>query len=385
MDFTSILGNASSIIGNLGSIKEGIGGLFGSHKAERRAIRRQKEMLEYNLGLQKDLMTFQNDMNLSNWNKQNEYNSPAAVKQRMLGAGLNTNLMYGGSPSDGNAGEVGSPSASLSGDTGDIKALSGLATRQMDMQNFATMKQMGLYDSQIDLNEAQANKLNAEAEQVAPNSFSTRNMQDSLARQAQQQSGQIELFVNFFRATYGDRVRGMKLANNLSEAQRRNFEAQTGATLYNLNQILPLDAGTKRYMLETFLPQQVEEIKNKMHLNDEQALHFAANVLYLRSLEIGQSLQNGLNEQVFKDKNYIRAMIFKPVHESNYQFYRGQNEKNGLPYLQGGVFGSGLSLGNAFILGNSNSPLGRALGFGMFSIPSAIGAYYYGKHKLTNY
>lgn len=69
---------------------------------------------------QKDMATTQNQTNremattayqrdLAQWNRQNEYNSPLAQMQRWKEAGLNPNLIYGGSNSGGNA--ASSPSA----------------------------------------------------------------------------------------------------------------------------------------------------------------------------------------------------------------------------------------------------------------------------------
>lgn len=52
----------------------------------------------------RDLATYQNDMNIRNWNMQNEYNSPIKQRQRLEDAGLNPALMYGnGGGSTGNA------------------------------------------------------------------------------------------------------------------------------------------------------------------------------------------------------------------------------------------------------------------------------------------
>jgi hypothetical protein len=52
----------------------------------------------------KKLATYQNDINIQNWNMQNEYNTPAAQRKRLEEAGLNPAQMYGGgSTSAGNA------------------------------------------------------------------------------------------------------------------------------------------------------------------------------------------------------------------------------------------------------------------------------------------
>lgn len=64
------------------------------------SIRNRKQ-----LGYQKELAAYTNEMNLENWKLQNEYNSPKAQMQRYKEAGLNPNLIYGQGTS-GNAGAL---------------------------------------------------------------------------------------------------------------------------------------------------------------------------------------------------------------------------------------------------------------------------------------
>lgn len=55
----------------------------------------------------RELSEYQNAVNLSNWNRQNEYNSPINQRKRLEEAGLNPALMYGnGSTSTANAGAL---------------------------------------------------------------------------------------------------------------------------------------------------------------------------------------------------------------------------------------------------------------------------------------
>lgn len=56
---------------------------------------------------------WQNEVNIQNWQMQNEYNTPANQMKRLQEAGLNPNLIYGnGSTSTGNAGNL-QPAASV--------------------------------------------------------------------------------------------------------------------------------------------------------------------------------------------------------------------------------------------------------------------------------
>ena len=79
-----------------------IGGVIGANNANQNIMNRQ-------LNFSREMMHYQNDWNLAQWNRQNEYNSPVNQVHRMKQAGLNPALFYGqGTP--GNAGSVTSAS-----------------------------------------------------------------------------------------------------------------------------------------------------------------------------------------------------------------------------------------------------------------------------------
>ena len=96
----SILSSAAS-----SAVSSGLsvaGGLFGKKKAYKYNSKLQEEQFENN----KELAEMQNKWNRENaeyvyqkdleqWNRENEYNSPAAQMQRYKEAGLNPNLIYG--------------------------------------------------------------------------------------------------------------------------------------------------------------------------------------------------------------------------------------------------------------------------------------------------
>lgn len=173
-DFSKQAGNFSSGVGSIssalssvlssGGLFKSIGSLFGSRSAERRAFQRQKDLMAYSSQLQDEIIRKQNEYNLDSWMKQNEYNSPVNQMARLKAAGLNSNLVYGGDGSvAGNAEGIQSGSGvSLNSNT-DSKLLSGLMSRQSDLALLAQMKQNALVDSQIDLNDANAQSALAQA------------------------------------------------------------------------------------------------------------------------------------------------------------------------------------------------------------------------------
>lgn len=74
-----------SIIGGVGSF---FGGLFGSHSSSSAAKAQLQAVRETN-ALNKELAYQQNEWNLQQWNRQNDYNSPIAQMQRYRDAGIN--------------------------------------------------------------------------------------------------------------------------------------------------------------------------------------------------------------------------------------------------------------------------------------------------------
>lgn len=91
----------------LGSLIQGAAGLISggiSSSAQNSANNTNWEIAKYNAQAQKDLAEYQNAYNLEMWNKENEYNTPAAQMQRYQDAGLNPNLIYG----QGNSGNASS-------------------------------------------------------------------------------------------------------------------------------------------------------------------------------------------------------------------------------------------------------------------------------------
>lgn len=96
----------SSILPGVGTAVDIAGGIFGNLFNANQARKAEKRQFQ----MQKDLMSYQNDMNRSNWLEQTEYNSPANQMKRLQEAGLNPNLVYGHG-----ANAMASPMSSVSG------------------------------------------------------------------------------------------------------------------------------------------------------------------------------------------------------------------------------------------------------------------------------
>lgn len=147
----------------LGSgLVSGIASIFGGIQQNRmidKQIAAQKEENALNRAYNKELAAYQNRMNVAQWQRENEYNSPENQMKRLQAAGLNPDLMY-------QSGASGLTAASSPAMT------AGAASSPTDVSNLANKKTVGqivtegLDNAQraanIALTRAQANKTDAE-------------------------------------------------------------------------------------------------------------------------------------------------------------------------------------------------------------------------------
>lgn len=347
MDFTALIKGANQLfgmIGGAGSAASGLSSLFGGTKrAQRTAFNYQKKLMDYSIGLQKDLFGFQNDINVKNWNMQNEYNSPTAQMQRYQDAGLNTNLIYGGNGSvAGNAEGIASASGGSPNVSMDAKVMSGLAQKQLDLARYTQMqeqaRQNGIAQSQMDLNGSLEDYYSALARNIDPNSQSNRDMQQAMTdlyKKNQEQVGQIiqEL-----------RTRNLYLSDSLYYTNK-NLKQQYESALWNFNNIMPLQKEQIDWMNKK-LSAEVDYLVAKKGLTKFEAQNLVANAAYMRSLKSATDAQTDFNKGLWKNPNYFKATIAKAIGDANYWIYRSRNEHMQIPYLQGGFFGTGLSIPN---------------------------------------
>lgn len=113
-----------------------------------------------NYGRQKKLMDKQYQQALDQWNRQNEYNSPAAQMQRFIEAGLNPDLIYG-QMGNGSPAQMMSSEQNVSGSDYASALVKGqsmrLAEQRMRLDNASV-------ESQIHVNEALEDKYRADAD-----------------------------------------------------------------------------------------------------------------------------------------------------------------------------------------------------------------------------
>lgn len=87
------LGITSSMLGSslLGGASSAASGFLNSFFSNKQSEKNYELANKY----AKDIATFNSDLQIAQWNRENQYNTPAAQMDRLRAAGLNPNLVYG--------------------------------------------------------------------------------------------------------------------------------------------------------------------------------------------------------------------------------------------------------------------------------------------------
>lgn len=128
-----------------------LSGLFGNYQTKKRN-KAQREMLEY-----------QNQWNLEQWNRENAYNHPSAQMERLRAAGLNPNLVY----QSGAANTSASSPRSGSMDVSQVPSLDFAGTLNDSIGNYMAFRQLQMQqqsnDARISLMRSQAQAVQQDA------------------------------------------------------------------------------------------------------------------------------------------------------------------------------------------------------------------------------
>lgn len=128
-------------------------GLLGSAISGRASANAQAQANRQNLALAREQMAWQENM----WQKENDYNSPAAQMKRIQEAGLNPALMY----SQGNVGNAGSVGSYSNPNIEPVNPASGVG------QAVSALGSIPMQYLQLKMMEAQVNKVNAESRLIS--------------------------------------------------------------------------------------------------------------------------------------------------------------------------------------------------------------------------
>lgn len=230
-----------------------------------------KMIREYNLQLARE----QNQMNLDQWNRQNNYNSPSAQMKRLQDAGLNPDMMMGGGISNTS---VSSP-----------QMTSGAPASSMDWSSLAGKRSIGDVTSQALQNEM----IRAQIDNVKANTKKQGAETDILSTDAsfrkaynrgllETQNMQINL------GNSNIRLNDENIGKVRAEVQKINQECSNLSEQLNLfrAQIANLDADTaykdvKRAVDKLLADGQIKEMASRVNLSDAQAKQIAEMTPYL--------------------------------------------------------------------------------------------------------
>lgn len=215
----------SSIIGGVAAAGSAVTSGAVNATANRRAYKWTRKLQEY-----------QNAVNLENWNRQNAYNTPAAMMQRYEDAGVNP-MMVTGQGNGGNAGSVAPASSAqfqdqMRGDFG-INAAIGVLSQLAQLKKVKAdtenaQKDTELKQSGIDKNNAEISAINENAAWTA-----TRNAIDVLKR---------DNFMPVQLDKLKSELVGVGLQNNLLSLHAKTERLKQDTMRYQLDSILPLES-----------------------------------------------------------------------------------------------------------------------------------------------
>lgn len=204
----------NSLISGGSSLISGIFGTLAQNRNVDKQIKAQKEenakMRAYNLNLAK----MENQWNIDQWNRENEYNTPAAMMKRLREGKLNPDLMY----QNGTSGLTSATSPSMT---------SGAPAQPTDMSALGQKRtigdsvQQGLRDSlvgaQIDVMKSEARKNNADAGGQEITNESLAEMNEATIKEKISAANKNE----------ADRKQAEEMVNTL-KSQQKVYEATVG-------------------------------------------------------------------------------------------------------------------------------------------------------------
>lgn len=251
----------------------------------------------------KKLAEFQNDIALRNWNRQNDYNTPSAQMQRLKLAGLNPNLIYQNGGSMTGAGEIGAPSTSQ------------FSTEAPQFGNLAQSFNSAVSAAMLP-DSVQAAIRNQTADAVGKEADNVLKIENS-----KYASKEAKL-----------RIRGMEIANAVSEQHQKLLSAQTGLTT----------AQTQEAILNwSKIPVEINKLRSEIRLNDKslEQLNSAIRLANAQTDATIAGYQKALIEKALLDLKYAAEtgvdqntfqlmiqQLFEQVdalHYQNTDWYRG--------------------------------------------------------------
>lgn len=247
-------GNKLFGFGNIASSAVNAGlGLYSLHQQKKE----NEKTREYNF----KLAQMQNQWNVEQWQRENDYNNPANQVARIKAAGLNPDLIYGGGIQNTSAT---SPQMSA-----------GAAAAPMDWSSLANINPVNSYlDAQ--LKQAQIDNINADTNKKGAETSILTDEKKFLSALRQ---GQIDL--QNIQISVADK--NMQLTDSeirLNQAKLTEIEASVSSMNANITKLFnDMDIDLKRLELDKLVSDaQLREIASRCSLNYEQANRYRSEL-----------------------------------------------------------------------------------------------------------
>lgn len=262
-----------------------------------RSRNKQNELYQQYIRNQLRMQREQNQWNLQQWYRQNEYNDPAHMMSRFKNAGLNPNLVYG-QLNGGQAGPLESAHADVSAPDSSMNApidFSGIGQAGMSINQMFQQKE--LHDEQIRrmqvetrgkeidnaINEKELNrwdeKRQAEMEQLRSSINNMNSQTDKITQEIDnlKKEGHIlnekllqeQMQTLFDRKTFDDRVNQVKEQLHLTTAQAEYYQA--AAQLVALQQVTEKLRQANLTKEAEFLDLKLKEARKRWEVIQEKA------------------------------------------------------------------------------------------------------------------
>lgn len=254
--------------------------------------------------LQKELMHENEAINIAQWNRENEYNSPKAQMARLKAAGLNPDLAIAGNVANtaGNAQvTAGTPQA-----PGAANAV-GQAVRNA--------QQGALIDSEIEKNESESKRNLSQSKEFDINSlFKTRTLDLSIEKLTadlgftKQQTMESVARTNLFSMQVEHLITDIQ---NLHTQMRLTNQKILGQYQLNRGYAFNADYAFKNLQnYETMFNANLENLFSEIGLKNSMAANYRANTsLVWRTMESQVSYWSNLSDKVAAEEEFLNAGI----------------------------------------------------------------------------
>lgn len=285
-----------------------IGNMFSNSENNKSNQKFQSEQNQIDRDFQREMAEYAYQQNLAQWQRENEYNSPAQVMSRLKEAGLNPDLIYGGGA--GNLTAASSPQMQGSVGSHGVTPSSVPSTVNSDSLNQAmlTDAQIDVLRSQADKNRADAGKATTEESVVKDLAENTIRVGDATISMNKSLSEQLQANTKMIRDTVVPTVQ--KLEAEIDLLKQQKVESQE--RVYNIRAdtaIKRLEAAFQRGTLDIRI-KQIAATYRKTEAEIRACVGYLAisNLLAPEQLGILQNTRNNLKWDSWIKKSELNGI-----------------------------------------------------------------------------